>query len=426
MAAAPSPSGPSGPPPSPARAARAARVSLCFSSHPSSRSTFVKPLASLWSTLSHEDRARVRAVNPGVAGRAVPVLDGEVVRRAGGLRRADVVGHTVAGQAELRDRRRVEHPRVRGAVRRVARRAALGLDGRVLEGERPLLLRVALDAGRVHARREPALLGLEAAVRVVAVGALHRALQHLVVEGLRELVLLLGVALEAELLLAALEHLGVLEARLLGVGRGDERVRGGPVRAGHAAVGRVAVGAAHVVAPVLAADEVAVLLAARVAVQTRVGDLHGGLALERPYLRLVAAAVHVRLARAVARLAADNLPLPALLVDELGVGGPLELLVPVLVTGRAGLAPDVVVGIHGGDLLRLRRLLLLVAVGGRRRAEVAPAGAEQQQHPDDPGRNQRRLQNLKSVHLLFASTSVPRVLIRRSAPTPARLLSRPR
>src|ERR671939_555091 len=103
------------------------------------------------------------------------------------------------------------------AVRRVARRAPFGLDGRVLEGERPLLVRVALDAGRVHAGREPALLLLEAAVRVVAVAALHRAFQYLVVEGLRELVLLLGVALEAELLLAPLHHLYVLEARLLGV-----------------------------------------------------------------------------------------------------------------------------------------------------------------------------------------------------------------
>src|SRR5207253_2642120 len=156
-----------------------------------------------------------------------------------------------------------------------------------------------------------------------------------------------------------------------------------------AAVWRVAVGAAHVVAPVLAADEVAVLFAARVARQTRVGDLLGRLALEGADLGLVAARLDVRLARAVAGLAADDLPLPALLVQELGVGGLLELLVPVFVAGGAGLAPDVVVRVGSRDLLRRWRLLLLVAVRGCRRAEVAPAGAEQQQHPDDPGRNQR-------------------------------------
>ena len=50
--------------------------------------------------------------------------------------------------------------------------------------------------------------------------------------------------------------------RLLGVGRGDEGVRAGLIHAQRdAAVWRVAVGAAHVVAPVLAADEVAVLFA---------------------------------------------------------------------------------------------------------------------------------------------------------------------
>ena len=89
-------------------------------------------------------------------------------------------------------------------MRSVAGRAAFGLERRVLERERPLLTRMALDARRVRTYREPRLFELKAAVRVVAVTAFHRTFQHFVVERLAELRLGLCMAAHAKLRLARL------------------------------------------------------------------------------------------------------------------------------------------------------------------------------------------------------------------------------
>ena len=71
-------------------------------------------------------------------------------------------------------------------MRRMACRAAFSLEWGVLISERTLLVCVALYAGRIGAGCQPGLLELETAMWVVAVAALHRAFEHLVMKRLVE------------------------------------------------------------------------------------------------------------------------------------------------------------------------------------------------------------------------------------------------
>ncbi len=136
-------------------------------------------------------------------------------------------------------------------VRRMAYSAALDLQGRVLEDERPLLVCVTLDAGRIRSRSEPRLLLLKSAMRIMAIAATYRPLKHLVMKRHTELRLRLVMALDAEVRLFFREH---LERRYIG------RMR------------RVAIRATHIVAPVLAPAIVVVLFFACVATETGFRD----------------------------------------------------------------------------------------------------------------------------------------------------------
>ena len=91
-------------------------------------------------------------------------------------------------------------------MRRVTNSAALDFRGRVLEYKRPLFVGVALHARGIRASVEPCLFQFESAVRVVAIAALHRAFQHLMMEGAVELRLGLVVTRHAELRLVFFEH----------------------------------------------------------------------------------------------------------------------------------------------------------------------------------------------------------------------------
>ena len=82
-------------------------------------------------------------------------------------------------------------------MRCVTRNAAVGLNRSMLVNEWSLLIDVTLDAGRVRAGRKSRLLEFKAAVRIVAIAALHRAFQHLVMERQLELVFDLTVATHA-------------------------------------------------------------------------------------------------------------------------------------------------------------------------------------------------------------------------------------
>ena len=102
-------------------------------------------------------------------------------------------------------------------MRRVTRDAAVGLYGSVLVNKRSLLVRMTLDARCVGARRESCLLEFETAMRIVAVTALHRAFQNLVMEGQIELMFCLTVATETKLWLTIPEQLQIRKAGLLRV-----------------------------------------------------------------------------------------------------------------------------------------------------------------------------------------------------------------
>ena len=93
--------------------------------------------------------------------------------------------------------------------------AAVGFYRRMFVNKRPLLIGVTLDARRIEAGRQPGLLEFETAMRIVAVAALHRAFQHLVMERQVELVLRFAMAAEAKLRLALTEQLQIRKARFL-------------------------------------------------------------------------------------------------------------------------------------------------------------------------------------------------------------------
>src|ERR1044072_1359135 len=100
-------------------------------------------------------------------------------------------------------------------MRRVTCEAAVGLHRRMLVNKRTLLVCVTFDASGVGAGRQSCLFELETAVRIMAIAALHRAFQHLVMERQVELVLRLAMATETKLRLTVFEQLQIGEAWLL-------------------------------------------------------------------------------------------------------------------------------------------------------------------------------------------------------------------
>ena len=110
----------------------------------------------------------------------------------------------MALNAKLPDRAAFKHLRILRSMRSVACRTALELERAMFEDERSLLVGVAFDARLVRAHGHLGLLLIEAAVRVVAIAAIHRALKHFVTEWLRELSVDLGVAGHTKLRLAVL------------------------------------------------------------------------------------------------------------------------------------------------------------------------------------------------------------------------------
>src|SRR6185369_10633790 len=144
--------------------------------------------------------------------RAVRVLRVQVVLWPGRLVRPDPVSRAVTGQTELGHATRNQQSRIRRTVRRVTRDATIGLHRRMLVNKRSLLVCMALDASRVSPGRQSRLFKFEAAVRVVAIAALHRAFQHLVMERQIELGLRLTMTTETELGFSVLEQFQIGEA----------------------------------------------------------------------------------------------------------------------------------------------------------------------------------------------------------------------
>ena len=110
--------------------------------------------------------------------------------------------------------------------------AAVSLYWSMLVNERSLLVCVTLDTGCVRTGREPRLLELKTAVRIVAIAAFHRPFQHFVMERQIKLVLSFAVTTHAKLRFAVPEQFQICETGLLCVGTGDEHVRGSQLSSG--------------------------------------------------------------------------------------------------------------------------------------------------------------------------------------------------
>ena len=106
-------------------------------------------------------------------------------------------------------------------MRRVTGRAAFSLQRGVFERKGALLVRVALDASCISTGGEPGLLQFKAAVRIVAVAALHHSFENFMVERLVEIWLGFLMATHAELRFAGFQHVNCREARLFGARRRD-------------------------------------------------------------------------------------------------------------------------------------------------------------------------------------------------------------
>src|SRR5574340_480291 len=150
-------------------------------------------------SLPEEDQAGIGAVDLHVTGGAVlePGTANIVERRRRNSEHS--LGVRVAFQADRPNRRAYQHLRIVRAVGLVAG-LAFAYHGRgMFEHERPLFVGVTLQAGGVAELGLPHLAPLDAAVRLVAVGAPHRVFAYPVMERLGEIGTSLHVAAEAEI-----------------------------------------------------------------------------------------------------------------------------------------------------------------------------------------------------------------------------------
>lgn len=139
----------------------------------------------------------MRSMDFDVARRTVSVLCGEVMCGSDWLLCPDAVILTVALQAELRDSTCLQQAWVRGSVRIMTSSTSFRFHRSVFIAERPLFIGVTLDTSGIGTSRQTSLLGFETAMCVVTVAATHRALEHLVMERLVELMFGFAVALHA-------------------------------------------------------------------------------------------------------------------------------------------------------------------------------------------------------------------------------------
>lgn len=156
---------------------------------------------------SEEDGAGARTMDLDVTCRAIRILRILVMGRTCRLNGTHTVIHAVARQTQLVDCAVLQQTRIRGAVRNVTGRAALGFNWRVFKNEWPLFVGVAFNAGGIGAGRESGLFQLKTAVRIVAIAALQRAFKHFVMKGCVELMFDFSVAAQAELRVIHLQHL---------------------------------------------------------------------------------------------------------------------------------------------------------------------------------------------------------------------------
>ncbi len=91
-------------------------------------------------------------------------------------------------------------------MRHVARRAAFDLNGFMLIHKWPGFVRVTREANQVLRPCGPQLVGLESAMRIMAIRAFHQSFVHLVMKGPIEILLLVEMAAIAKSWLAYLQE----------------------------------------------------------------------------------------------------------------------------------------------------------------------------------------------------------------------------
>ena len=208
-------------------------------------------------------------MNLDVTRSAITVLRVLVMLRPGRLPRADIVRLAVARQTQLVDRAVSQQPRIRRSVRRMAGHATFSLHRSVLESERALLVRVALETSCIAARYESGRFEFKSPVRIVAITATHGPFHNFVVKGRGKCRLNLSVATHTELRVVRPEHSDGREARLFGIRSFRIDIRTGKIFPGRIGVRRVTVGATNIVAPVFTTTEVVPLFLACMAGKTR-------------------------------------------------------------------------------------------------------------------------------------------------------------
>jgi len=143
--------------------------------------------------LFEEKAIKVGPVNLAVAQRAC-LEESVLIVETRSTRRSAKRRLRVALQAEQIHVTDLQHMRVGSAVDSVAGLATLNLDGFMFEDEWSLLISVAGKADNILGRRRSDLLGLNAAVDIVAIAALNQSFVHSVMERHVELRLLFEMA----------------------------------------------------------------------------------------------------------------------------------------------------------------------------------------------------------------------------------------
>ena len=257
-------------------------------------------------------------MNSGMAHRARLVLLRQVVCRSD----RSLGWKTVALQAQQTGLAYSQQARVRGPVRGVTTGAAFGLDGKVLENEWALLVRMALHAHGVTASDVPYLPQGAGAVKIVTVRAFHQALVHAVMERFRKIGLGSRVASVAQLGLTLRQQ----AMRFFGV------------------VGRMAVQAADIVAGVSGPGKMRLPLAISVTTQAAGARLRARELLETNNLADITAAGDVIGSRSVTGLAAVTV-----FQCRLKVRSRLEVLrVKIFVARLAGIGTHILRSLHNG------------------------------------------------------------------------------
>src|ERR1700687_3505906 len=158
------------------------------------RGLLSKPIRHLF----EEKRIKVRSVNCNMTERACLILLRLVMKSRCG-RSAGVDCERVALQAHQVHLAALQQARVGRTVRSMAGNASFGLDRRMFMNKWPCFLRMAFETDGILGRCRPQLTGLEPAVRIVTITALHHAFVDAVVKGTVELLFGFQMATVAKL-----------------------------------------------------------------------------------------------------------------------------------------------------------------------------------------------------------------------------------